>query len=153
MLIEAGAIEPGDLRAVTALLELLLAPAGPGERWCNLTFEMSDDAPSDSPLFAFLAARGPSSPLATVIRTEAGSIEVGIQHRAGVKAVVQLGAAGVEPGEGWVVRQDHPRRGLVLAVPDTTPVPEIVEWIVGAMDELNRAPTTGRLLYERYEGS
>ena len=39
MLTEAGTIEPGDLRAVTTLLEQLLAGDADGERWCNLTFE------------------------------------------------------------------------------------------------------------------
>ena len=156
MLTEAGTIEPGDLRAVTTLLEQLLAGGDDGERWCNLTLEIDEHATSgtsDSVLFSFLAARGPSSPLATVMRADAHLIEIGLQHRAGVKAADQLADAGLERPEDWTVRQDHPRRGLVLAVPAGTPPPEIAAWIVRAMDELNRAPTTGRLRYERYETS
>lgn len=154
-MIEAGAIGRGDVAAVTAVVASTLGAgreAGDGERWCNLTFEVDEDSDGgDSPLFSFLAARGPSSPLVTVMRSGGGPVEVGIQHRAGVKAMAQLVEAGVDRGADWVVRQDHPRRGLVLAVPADVEAAAVAEWIVRSMDALNRAPTTGRITYEVFE--
>ena len=155
MMIEAGAIGRGDMAGVTAVVASVLGASGGAdgaERWCNLTFEVDDDGGSgDSALFSFLAARGPSSPLATVMRTGDGGVEVGIQHRAGVKAMAQLVEAGVETAAGWVLRQDHPRRGLVLAVADDAGADAVADWIVRSMDALNRAPATGRITYEVFE--
>lgn len=155
VMIEAGAIAGGDLASVTAVIAGVLAADGT-ERWCNLTFEVDEDAgpgTGDSALFSFLAARGPSSPLATIMSAGVGPIEAGIQHRAGVKAMLQLSEAGVERCDDWVVRQDHPRRGLVVLVPEGTGADAIARWVVESMDALNRAPTTGRITYEVFEAS
>ena len=155
VLIEAGAIAAGDLGTVAVVIGQVLDTEG-AERWCNLTLEADEDAGpahGDSALFSFLAARGPSSPLATVMCDGAGSIEIGIQHRAGVKAADQLADAGVERSDGWVVRQDHPRRGLVLWLPEGAGAESVAMWIIRSMDALNRAPTTGRITYEVFEGN
>ncbi len=152
VLIDAGEIAQGDLAAVDRLVESVLTGSAT-ERWLNLTPEVDEERAGpagDSVLFSFLAARGPSSPLATVMAGGVDGIELGIQHRAGVRAAEQLADADVVLPEGWVVRQDHPRRGLVVAVPAGAAAADVAAWVAGAIDELNRAPVTGRLHYRLY---
>lgn len=152
VLIDAGAIAQGDVATLDSLVGAVLGGSAT-ERWLNLTPEIDEDragSSGDSALFSFLAARGPSSPLATVMAGGVDGIELGIQHRAGVRAIVQLAEADVDLPEGWIVRQDHPRRGLVIAVPEGTTAAAVAAWAAAAIDELNRAPTTGRLQYEMY---
>ncbi len=40
---------------------------------------------------------------------------IGLMHPTGHKAVARLAEAGVAVPDGWVVRQDHARRGLLRA--------------------------------------
>lgn len=115
-----------------------LAAAGAG--WIN--FEPgydADDAPPERSLFGLVfSARGPDIPLCTWVPPQAkrrGWVElqsVGVQHGAGGKAVDKLAARGVEVPAGWRVMQDHSRRGLVLAVPDSVEPATIVEWLIEA---------------------
>ena len=44
-------------------------------------------------------------------------VALGIEHGSGIKAVERLRERGVRLPEGWEVMQDHPKRGLVVAVP------------------------------------
>lgn len=122
--------------------------------WCNLRYEPveEDEQSPESALFGFLAARGPANPLATVMAATSGRrprpIEVGIQHRAGVKAAAQLREAELFVPDGARVAQDHPRRGLVVEWPDTAEVSVLAAWLFPAMRVLGRAPTTDTVLYE-----
>ena len=69
---------------------------------------------------------------------------VGLMHPTGAKAVARLAEAGVALPEGWVVRQDHVRRGLVARTPVDADEAEVVEWCVRAGTALCRAEMTGR---------
>ncbi|MGH3578139.1 MAG: hypothetical protein ACRDU0_11355, partial [Mycobacterium sp.] len=110
-----------------AVLERMEALAGEGSGWINLEPVMDGDVeppPERSGLFGFLAALGPDLPLCTWIPGQQGDsgtgvVSVGVQHPAGPKVVKHLAEMGIAVPAGWVVRQDHPRRGLVLAVPGT----------------------------------
>lgn len=134
-----GRLDPHDRAAVVRFLEEIRASLG---SWCNLAFEELDDDHFDSSLFGFLAARGPANPLATVMR-ESGDkpLSVGIQHQAGTKAAQQLRDADLGLPEGARVRQDHPRRGLVVEWPENASSEELADWLVPAMRVLNRART------------
>lgn len=110
--------------------------------WLNIAFvELEDESTEpDSTFFSFLAARGPANPLATLLRENADSpMSVGIQHRAGTKAAEQLREAQHFAPDDARVRQDHPRRGLVLEWPDSASSEELVDWLLPAMRILNRA--------------
>lgn len=156
MLIEAGQC-PADDRAVIGAIIESVSDRIDIERWCNFSYEIDEDAGGapDSFLFSFLAARGPSSPLATVTSGSAGKRptgpQLGLQHRAGQKAALQLREAGIELPGGWSWVQDHPRRGLVVELPSPVAAPAITDWLLRAMAVLNRAPTTGTMLYEVFE--
>ncbi|MGI9605941.1 MAG: hypothetical protein ACR2P0_07350 [Acidimicrobiales bacterium] len=157
MLVDVGRVEASGLASLTELVAWVL-DAGAGSRWCNLDLEVDEDQHSgDSVLFGFLAARGPSSPFATVMSAERGKRprppEIGVQHRAGPKSVAQLASAGVTVPEGWFVRQDHPRRGLVVEVGEDTSAPTLTSWVLEVMFALNRAETTGAFRFEIHEAS
>jgi hypothetical protein len=65
-------------------------------------------------------------------------------HPTGSKAVARLAEAGVSVPEGWVVRQDHARRGLLFqTAPDTDPA-DIVTWCVQAGTALCLVDMTGQ---------
>jgi hypothetical protein len=70
-------------------------------------------------------------------------VTIGLLHPTGNKVVARLAEAGVAMPEGWVVRQDHNRRGLVVRAPRGAPESEIIDWSIGAGAALCREPLTG----------
>ncbi len=58
--------------------------------------------------------------------------------------MARLAEAGVRVPEGWLVRQDHARRGLLLQTPVTVTETEVIDWSVRAGTALCRAEMTGR---------
>lgn len=132
-----GRLNPHDRAATVKLLEDIRSTPG---SWCNLSFqELEDAAHDESPLFGFLAARGPANSLATLMRDSADKpLSVGIQHRAGVKAATQLREADLAIPTGARVRQDHPRRGLVVEWPEDASTEELADWLFASMRHLNR---------------
>ncbi len=128
----------------------MLGEAGDG--WLNLLPGIVEGAVNVEPptgLFAFFGTRQPPVTMATVMpprrdrRTTEG-MSVGIMHPTGSKAIARLAEAGVTVPDGWVVRQDHARRGLVLRTVVGAPPAEVVSWCVRAGTELCRADMTGQ---------
>lgn len=70
--------------------------------------------------------------------------ELGIQHATGTKAAARLADAGFPVPPGWRVRQDHPRRGLVVEPPVGTAPEEELAWLLAAGNALCRAPCDNR---------
>lgn len=147
----AGRFDSTVLTETVSVVDHALHAAG---SWCNFVFEPIEDENmiDESPLFGFLAARGPANPLATILAAETGKkekpAEIGIQHRAGTKAAEQLREADLQLPQGAVVTQDHPRRGLVVKWPQNEETATLVAWLFPAMRVLGRAPTTNHVLYE-----
>lgn len=150
-----GRLAADDTASIAALIRDVLAAEG---SWCNIVSEpVDDDSTADeSPLFGFLAARGPANPLGTVMAAPSGKgsgvAHIGIQHRAGTKAAAQLREASLTLPEGARVAQDHPRRGLVVEWPSTHDAASLGAWLLASMRVLGRAPTTGHVLYEWHTG-
>jgi len=146
----AGVFDANALIDAVQLVDSVLAQPG---SWLNLEFEPleDDDAPQESELFKFLAARGPANPLATIVaRTEGRRPrppQVGIQHQAGTKAAHQLRDAQLTLPEGARVTQDHPRRGLVVRWPEEADTAVLVGWLFPAMRVLGRHRATNNILY------
>ena len=123
-----------------------------GDGWMNLlpgVPEGSVRAEEPAGLFAVFGNRASPVTMATLIppkadRRESEGVSVGLMHPTGGKAVARLREAGVELPTGWVVRQDHVRRGLVLRTAATASEEEIVTWSVDAGDVLCLVETTGR---------
>ena len=122
-----------------------------GEGWVNLLPGVYDEADLSPPtgLFAFFGTRQPPVTMATVMparpdRRNVEGMSVGLMHPTGAKAIARLAEAGVTVPGGWVVRQDHARRGLVLqTAPDAAPA-DIVTWCVRAGTALCMVDMTGQ---------
>ncbi len=146
----AGRFDAHDLASALTLFSRVLANPG---SWVNLSFEPIEDENTipDSPLFGFLAARGPANPLATIMSPTKDVdylLEVGIQHQAGTKAAAQLKEADLFGPKTARVVQDHPRRGLVVRWPQDEDLNALQAWLFPAMRELARAPSTNAVLWE-----
>jgi hypothetical protein len=140
---------PPDIEhACTALAQVRQS----GDGWMNLLpgvpkGSVNPDEPAG--LFAIFGNRASPVTMATLIppkadRREHEGVSVGLMHPTGGKAIERLRLAGIDLPEGWVVRQDHVRRGLVLRTSPGAREQEIVAWSVAAGDALCVVETTGR---------
>jgi hypothetical protein len=139
---------PPELSRVATSLEQLRAAGG---GWLNLMPGVDEEVASPQPsagLFAFFGNRQPPVTMATIVpprldRRDREGMTIGLMHPTGGKAVARLAEAGVSVPEGWAVRQDHPRRGLlVLTRPDDAGA-DAIAWSVAAGGALCRVETTG----------
>ncbi len=113
---------PPDVAAVADSLGRLRDAAS---GWINLLPGIDEDAVDPEPaagLFAFFGNRAAPVSMATVMpakkeRRDSEGVTIGLMHPTGAKAVARLAEAGVAVPEGWVVRQDHARRGLLVRTP------------------------------------
>jgi len=140
---------PPDVAAVAHSLAAL-REAGSG--WINLLPGIHEDAVDPEPaagLFAFFGNRAAPVSMATVMpakkeRRDAEGVTIGVMHPTGAKAVARLAEAGVEVPAGWVVRQDHARRGLLVQTPADASDTDILTWSIRAGDALSRVDMTGQ---------
>jgi len=140
---------PPEVSEVADVLANLRAAGG---GWVNLLpgiDERAADVEQPTGLFAFFGSRTPPVTMATLMparkdRRDGEGVTVGLMHPTGTKAVARLAEVGVAVPEGWVVRQDHVRRGLVLRTPARAGEADVVEWCVRAGTALCRAEMTGR---------
>jgi hypothetical protein len=124
--------------------------AGARRGWINFHPRIDEDTevPPESSLFGLFSASGPPVPICTWMpgkwRGERRDpVSIGVQHAAGPRAVARLRSLGVEPPAGWRVRQDHPRRGLVIMVPAEQDHDSTLDWLVRAGTALSAVPLTG----------
>ena len=118
-------------------LEPVLAAMDP-EGWVNLRPAVDPDDDPGEPsrmLLGMFGARGPAVPLCT---WHPGERQVGIEHSWGPKVSRRLSIP-----EGWRVVQDHPRRGIVLAVPAGVSDEEVLTWLIEVGSQLCTIPTDG----------
>jgi hypothetical protein len=141
---------PPDIeRACVALAQVRQG----GDGWINLLPGLPADAAKaaepSAGLFAMFGNRSSPVTMATLIppkadRRDTEGVSVGLMHPTGGKAIARLALAGIDLPDGWVVRQDHVRRGLVLRTASRSSEEEIVTWSVQAGDALCLVETTGR---------
>ena len=137
--------EPG--RVVAAMGRLASAHDG----WINLLPGVDEDeAPEPERGGPFSVLFGSAQPPVTmgtwlpVRRPRPGAEEtLGIMHPRGRHAVTWLREQGVALPSGWRVRQDHARRGLIVAAPAGAAHLEVLDWAVRAGDALAMVPLTG----------
>lgn len=128
-----------------------------GTGWVNVAADLGEDGAAASQAGGWFSARGPQAPHGTYLPPTAkrnGRIEpaqLGIEHAAGPKAVRQLEAAGLGLPAGWLVRQDNPKRGLVVAVPPGTAAADVVDWLLRSAEQLSRVPLGDGWLAEVWE--
>jgi hypothetical protein len=100
---------------VEALLEVARQPGS----WLNIEPDVQDSLRADvSGLFSWFSARGAQVPVGTLVAASPRNpASIGIDHGSGRGAGDRLAAAGIGSPSGWVLRQDHPKRGLVWESP------------------------------------
>lgn len=140
---------PPDVAAVAHELGGLRSAGG---GWVNLMPGIDEEASAVHPragLFAFFGNNAAPVTMTTVMppkqdRSDTEGLAVGIMHPTGSHAVERLAEAGVPVPDGWVVRQDHARRGLLLRTPVPVAEADVVDWSIRAGTALCRAEMTGR---------
>lgn len=140
-----------DLNSLSPVIHRMKELAGQGVGWMNLQPGIDpEDAPRAEPgLFGLFSGRGPVVPVATWTAPAArrrGPPEpeqVGIQHPAGGRAAGLLAEAGLAVPDGWRILQDHPRRGLVVAVTPGASHEAVLDWLLRATARLSAVPLTG----------
>ena len=136
------------------------AVGGTGEGWVNFepAVEAEDIAVAGSGTFALFSGRGPVVPLATWTpaktqrRGRREPAMIGLQHPAGSRAKPLLAQFGHPIPEGWIVVQDHVRKGLVVTLPDGVAAADALGWIVRAARLLSTVPLTGQWRAAVYAG-
>ena len=140
----------GELDEVVATMTEL----GDGSGWLVLqpAFD-AEDAPRRVPSAGMFTGKPLAiAPVCTWVpgeRTRNGieHVALGVEHAARRKV-----ADRVDVPEGWVVQQDNPRRGLVVAVPPAAPHREVLTWLRDAAGTLTVVPLNGEwssLVYRR----
>jgi hypothetical protein len=139
---------PPDIDGVGDELAALRAT---GDGWLNLMPGIAEGAHVEQPagLFAFFGTRQAPVTMATVMparkdKRDVEGMSVGLMHPTGGKSIARLAEAGVAVPDGWVVAQDHPRRGLVLRTSPGAEPAAIVSWCVQAGTALCMADMTGQ---------
>ena len=140
--------QPDRADAVVAAME---AVGERGTGWVNLepAVEVDDVAAAGSSTFALFSGRGPVVPLGTWTpakvsrRGRREPAMLGLQHPAGSKAKPLLAQLGHPVPDGWVVVQDHVRKGLVVALPEGTDIADALTWLLRAARLLSTIPLSG----------
>jgi hypothetical protein len=142
--------EPDARAEVVARMEAIAGDRAGRGGWINLHPAVDDDTevPEGSSLFGLFSATGPAVPICTWMPGRwrgdtRDPVSIGVQHAAGPRAVARLGALGVDVPEGWRVRQDHPRRGLVILVPADQDEDSTLRWLLRAGAALSAVALTG----------
>ena len=133
------------------LLSELAEVARSGTGWINLepVIDAEFEPPGPGP-FAFLGGSIHKVPVATWLPGRrlpdgtARETSLGLQHAAGPRVARRLRDLGLAVPEGWRITQDHPRRGLVVAVPATVEPATAVAWLLSAAEAVCQVPATGR---------
>lgn len=135
------------IAVVGRMRELAASRAG----WVNMQpLVDEEDIPQTSVgLLGWISAKGPAVPTATWVpgelkRSGIDPDSIGLQHRGGPRARVTLAEAGTPIPAGWKILADHPKRGLVLELPDATDPDIVVDWLVRAAKALSTMPLPDR---------
>lgn len=131
-----------------------------GTGWVNFEpeVEVDDVAAVGSSTFAIFSGRGPVVPLGTWTpattqrRGRRDPPMLGLQHPAGSKAKPLLARLGHPVPDGWIVVQDHVRKGLVVALPETVAAEDALNWLLRAARLLATVPLQGRWRATIYPG-
>jgi hypothetical protein len=146
------------------LVSRMAAMAAEHRGWVNLSpvvredDEGGADAVGSAGLFGLFGGSGPPVPLCTWTPGEARRrgvepASVGVQHAAGPKVVRRLADLGAPPVPGgWVVAQDHSKRGLVVHPSVDAPPEAVLGWLLRVGEALCRLPVTGWWTAAVYEG-
>jgi hypothetical protein len=135
------------------VVERMSTMAAEHRGWVNLRPLVHEEDQASAPrppgLFGVFSGAGPPVPLCTwtpgeVRRRSIEPASVGVQHAAGPKVVRRLEELGAPPvPDGWVVSQDHSKRGLVVHPAAEAPLEVVLEWLLHVGEALCLPPVSG----------
>jgi hypothetical protein len=142
---------PPEVGRVTTQLDRLRQA---GDGWINLlpgVEQEEERTVAPSGLFGLFGNRQAPVTMGTLmparparpVRRESEGVTIGLLHPTGAKAVARLAEAGVTMPAGWVLRQDHARRGLVVRTAPDAAASDIITWSIRAGTALCREEMTG----------
>jgi hypothetical protein len=145
------------------VVEAMQAAADAGRGWLNFEPIVPDDdeLPPGAGGGGVFSNRGPAIPLctwtapATSRKGVAGPQTIGVQHGNGSKARPVLADVGLEVPAGWIVRGDHPKRGMVIELRSDEDVATVLDWLLAAGEALAAragVAVSGRWLAVIYPG-
>ncbi|MGA2530092.1 MAG: hypothetical protein ABSG36_13140 [Acidimicrobiales bacterium] len=128
---------------VATIVQWMARLAAATDGWINLVPKVAEneDRPTSLGFLTLLGGGSAGVTMCTWIPrsyNRRGSVlaSVGITQVTGRRAVAQLFSLGVPIPETWFVEQDHPRRGLVLRLPENEPHEGVLEWSLRAVSAL-----------------
>lgn len=129
-----------DASAPSAVVGCMRELTATRDGWVNLQpLVDEEDVPTPSVgILGWISAKGPAVPQATWVpgeRKRNGVVapdSVGLQHGGGPRARVTLAEAGTPIPAGWKILSDHPKRGLVLELPEGVDPTAVVDWLLTA---------------------
>ena len=141
-----------DRFAPTALVEAIAERVSQGTGWINAhpSIDEVDQRALGRP--SFFAARGPTIPLGTfVVGSGVNAHQLGLEHAGGRSAMQTLQQAGVKLPAGARLVQDHPRRGLIVALPADVDPAAVTALLLEAAVHLTPIPLPQRWFAEIFE--
>jgi hypothetical protein len=139
--------QPTDADTV---LDAMATITDAADGWINLLPGINEDdaPPKPTGLSAILAPRTPGTVMGTWAPQTQGrhgpqGANIGLLHTGGRFAARKLAELGTPLPQGWVVRQDNPRRGLIVIAAIDTPNDEVLQWTIAACTALCSLVTTG----------
>jgi len=142
-----NATDPGGL------VEVLDEVAGAPGAWVNVEPDVDDSLRTEvSGLFAWFSARGAQVPVGTFVAGTSRDVpSIGVDHGSGRGAGDRLREVGLSAPDGWLLRQDHPKRGLVWEAQhqeprliDQTGLGPLAQFLMEATVLFCPLPTDGR---------
>ena len=136
---------------VEEVVAVMASMSEAGKGWVNFepAVHVDDVPPEGTGAFSLFSGRGPVVPLGTWTpgsvrgRGRSEPAMLGLQHPSGSKAKPLLTELGHPVPEGWVVTQDHVRKGLVVTVPGEIEPELALRWLLRAAKLLSTIPLTG----------
>lgn len=134
-----------------AVLSAMARLSAAGDGWVNLRPSVEgeeEDRPSSLRFFTLLSGGGPGVTMGTWVPPAPGQrgrerASLGLSHRLGRRAVGELAARGPAVPTGWLIEQDHARRGLVVRPSPTATEEAVLAFALGALAALS-APSAIR---------
>ncbi len=120
--------------------------------WVNIEPAVEEgDVHSSSVFWKVFSSRGPIIPKFTWVpsyekKQQIMPGQIGITHPVGTKAVQRLKKFEVQIPSDWIVCQDHPKRGIVLSLPEIYSDEEVVNLAMGALRVLSPFEFHGKFL-------
>lgn len=136
----------GEYDSVVKVLQRMIEAR---KGWVNFEPDVLDDQEipptggifsNKGPAVSFCTWTAPSVSRKGVVSPQS----IGVQHAVGGRARPKLSERKLEVPDGWRVKVDHPKRGMVVEVPTDADPARVLDWLLAAGEAVAMVPVTGR---------